>query len=55
MLYKLFSDFFSDGVTKFDGRFFDAQKNRQLLELSHIIPQLKKSAYQRPYKRTKIG
>ena len=55
--HNLFSDFFYDGVTAFDERFFNAQKNRQLLELSLVIPQLKKYASpdRRSSKRTKIG
>jgi len=47
--------FFENGVTEFDERFFNTQKNRQHLELQ-IIPQLTKYAsYSHPSKRTKIG
>jgi hypothetical protein len=50
-------DFFSDGVTGFDECFFNTQKNRQVLELSQIIPQLinNPTSDSRPPKRTKIG
>ena len=48
--------FFEDGVTEFDERFFNTQKNRQHLE-SQIIPQLSKYASSNSHssKRTKIG
>ena len=48
--------FFQDGITEFDERFFDTQKNRQLLELQ-IIPKLTKYASldSRPSKRTKFA
>lgn len=49
--------FFSDGVTAFDEHFFNTQKNRQVLELSQIIPHLTKNSPSdlRPPKRTKMG
>jgi len=49
-------DFFQNGVTEFDERFFNTQKNRQHLELQ-IIPQLTKysSSHSHPSKRTKIS
>ena len=48
-------DFFQNGVTEFDERFFNTQKNRQHLELQ-IIPQLTKySSSHYPSKRTKIS
>lgn len=48
--------FFQDGVTEFDERFFNTQKNRQHLELQ-IISQLTKYASSDLHssKRTKIG
>jgi hypothetical protein len=53
----LFSEFFCDGVTAFDEHYFNTQKNRRLLELSLVIPQLKKypSVDRRPSKRTKTS
>ena len=50
-------DFFSDGVTKFDEHFLNTQKDRQVLELSQIIPQLaeKSTPDSRPSKRTRFG
>jgi hypothetical protein len=53
----LLPDYFYDGVTAFDERFFNAQKDRQLLELSLVIPRLKKygSLDGHSSKRTKIG
>ena len=49
-------DFFQDGITEFDERFFNTQKNRQHLE-SQIIPQLTKYASpdSHPSKRAKVG
>ena len=50
-------DFFSDGVTKFDEHFLNTQKDRQVLELSQIIPQLaeKSTPDSCPSKRTRFG
>jgi hypothetical protein len=53
---NLILEFFSDGITELDELFFNTQKNRQLLELSQIIPHLKNPASDsRPLKRSKTG
>jgi hypothetical protein len=53
--HDLSSDFMDAGVTPLDRLCFDTQHDRQCLELSVVIPQLKSrsSASQHPPKRTK--
>ncbi|KJA12863.1 hypothetical protein HYPSUDRAFT_110538, partial [Hypholoma sublateritium FD-334 SS-4] len=48
------NDFFRDGVTELDERYFNAQQDRQHLESTLVIPQLKtySSRAQRPHKRS---
>lgn len=50
-------DFFNDGVTGLDERYFHSQQDRQRLETSFLIPQLKKytSTSQNPPKRARLG
>lgn len=50
---QLFPDFFHDGITGLDERYFNTQQDRQHLETTLVIPQLKKYSYgsQRPHKR----
>lgn len=51
------SDFFSAGVTKLDECYFSAQRDRQNLESSLVIPELKKyfPVGKHLPKRTRLG
>lgn len=53
---QMLPDFFRDGVTELDECYFNAQQDRQHLESTLVIPQLKYSSRtQRPYKRPRSG
>jgi hypothetical protein len=56
LTHNLSSDFY-DGITGLDERYFNAQQDRQVLESSLVIPQLKinSSATRRSSKRAKLG
>ena len=56
LTHNLYLDFFRDGVTGLDEHYFNAQKDRQLLESSLVIPQLKTfySASQHSSKRARL-
>ena len=57
LAHNLSLDFFHDGVTGLDEHYFNAQKDRQLLESSLVIPQLKtfSSPSRHSSKRARLG